>query len=216
MRIALIHAVAVAIAPVNDALARLWPEAEAMNLLDDTLSVDRAKSAAISPAIAERILRLARYARDGGADGILFTCSAFGLAIAAAADALDVPVLKPNDAMFARALDHGTRIAMLATFEPSIGSMEEEFRELVARRGAGADLVSRYVPDAMPALRHGDGTTHDRLIAEAARTLAPCDAIMLAQFSTARAASAVAKATGRPVLTSPDSAVLALRASLAA
>ena len=66
---------------------------------------------------------------------------------------------------------------------------------------------------AMPALNRGDGAAHDALLAAAASGLAACDAIMLAQFSTARARAAVEAATGKPVLTSPDSAVRAMRAS---
>ena len=41
--------------------------------------------------------------------------------------------------------------------------------------------------------------------------LADCDVIALAQYSMAPAAAAVAKATGRPVLTTPDSAVSKLK-----
>jgi hypothetical protein len=38
-----------------------------------------------------------------------------------------------------------------------------------------------------------------------------CDVIALSQFSLARAARAVAAATGKPVLTTPDSAVRKLQ-----
>jgi hypothetical protein len=41
VRIALVHAVRVAIAPVEDAFRRHWPEADLVNLLDDSLSRDR-------------------------------------------------------------------------------------------------------------------------------------------------------------------------------
>jgi len=40
MRIALIHALQHSIQPIEQAFARLWPEAELANLLDDTLSTD--------------------------------------------------------------------------------------------------------------------------------------------------------------------------------
>ena len=40
-RIALIHAVTVAIQPVQEAFLDLWPEAEYGNILDDSLSLDR-------------------------------------------------------------------------------------------------------------------------------------------------------------------------------
>lgn len=213
-RICLIHAVKVAIAPVEAAFARLWPEATLMNLLDDSLSADRARDGALTPAMTARFHALADYARGTGADGILFTCSAFGPAIESVARALTIPVLKPNEAMFAEAFAAGTRLGLLASFEPSIAPMREEFAAMAAARGSGATLVTACAPAAMPALNGGDGATHDRLLAEAAASLKDCDAIMLAQFSTARARDAVAAATGRPVFTSPDSAVRAMRAAL--
>ena len=210
MRIALVHAVAVAIEPINAAFERLWPDAERMNLLDDTLSVDRARSPDITQDIFDRIKQLAVYGRDAGAQQVLFTCSAFGPAIAAAGDALDVPVMKPNDAMFEASLDYGQRIGLLASFQPSIAPMVQEFQELLDTRGADVSLQTACQPDAMTALRAGEGERHDVLLAEAAGELQSCDAIMLAQFSTARAQRAVEQATGKPVLTSPDSAVEAL------
>lgn len=211
MRIGLVHAVQVAIDPINQAFADQWPDAECMNVLDDRLSVDRAKSEALADDVSDRIHRLAQYARDGGADAVLFTCSAFGPAIAAAGEALDVPVLKPNDAMFAASLAYGDRIGMLVSFEPSVASLRQEFEELLDTRGAKTTLDVICVPEAMDALRSGDGARHDALLAEAATDLSACGAIMLGQFSTARAKAAVEAATGKPVLTSPDTAVEALK-----
>jgi len=63
----------------------------------------------------------------------------------------------------------------------------------------------------MQALDAGDGATHDRLIADAVGPLAGHDAVLLAQFSMARAAPAVAAAIGGTVLTSPETAVAKLR-----
>jgi Asp/Glu/hydantoin racemase len=211
MRIGLIHAVQVAIDPINQAFARQWPEAECMNVLDDRLSVDRAKSADLAEDIYDRIGDLADYAVDSRADAVLFTCSAFGPAIEAAGNTLNVPVLKPNEAMFDACLGHGGRIGMLVSFEPSVASMRQEFDELLAARSASATLDVICVPEAMEALRGGDGEHHDALLADAAKSLADCGVIMLGQFSTARAKAAVEAAAGKPVLTSPDTAVDALK-----
>jgi hypothetical protein len=213
-RIALIHAVAVAMQPVEEAFRRHWPEAERVNLLDDSLSVDRSRegpaTGPMTGTMSARIAALAQYALGCRSDGILYTCSAFGEAIDAVKRTVHVPVLKPNEAMFAEALRHGKTIGLLATFAPSVPSMESEFREMKS----GAELRSICVPAAMAALQAGDGATHDRLCAEVAPKLAGCDAIMLAQFSTARARAAVEKAVACPVLTSPDSAVLRMKGAL--
>lgn len=49
-----------------------------MNLLHDSLSADLAPSGrGLDAMMHQRFARLAQYAVDTGADGILFTCSAF-------------------------------------------------------------------------------------------------------------------------------------------
>ena len=214
MRIALIHAVTVAMAPVHEAFARLWPEAECTDLLDTALAVDRARDGELTQAMRRRIATLADYAAGTGAAGILFTCSAFGEAIEAAAAACPIPVLKPNEAMFEATLSAGGRIGMLATFPPSVAGMEDEFRALAAERGAAARLATICVEEARGALEAGDGAAHDRLLAEAAARLADCDAVMLAHFSTARAETAVAAALPCPVLSAPGAAVARLKSLL--
>jgi hypothetical protein len=213
-RIALIHAVRVAIPPVEEAFARHWPEAARMNLLDDSLSRDRSRDGELTTAMVRRFVALADYALATGANGILYTCSAFGPAIDAAGAGKANPVLKPNEAMFREALGRGRRFGLLATFAPSVPSMEEEFRAMANEAGRDVELQSMCVPEAMAALDAGDGATHDRLLAEAAPQLAGCDAVMLAQFSTARAHAAVSVVLDCRVLTSPDSAVLWLRGAV--
>ena len=211
-RIALIHALTLSIAPSVEAFRALWPEAECVNLLDVSLSIDRQRAGELTPAIAARIAALASHARACGAHGILYTCSAFGAAIEAVACLSAIPVLKPNEAMFTEALSLGKRIGMLATFEPSVASMEAEF--LDEAEGSGATITSLYVPEAMAALQRGDSATHDALLAEAAQLpeAQEFDALMLAQFSMARALPAVRAVSACPVLTSPHSAVLRIKA----
>ena len=200
MRIALIHAGAVSIPPIEAAFRRLWPEAVLMNLLDDSLFSDRGPGA-LPPEMTPRFLTLARYAASTGADGILFTCSAFGPCIEACAEALaPIPVMKPNEAMVEAACAAGRRVGLLATFPGTLATMPEEFPPDVT-------LVPKLAEGAFAALQAGDMAEHDRLVAEAAGELTDCDVIALSQFSLSRAAPAVERAIGRPVLTTPESAV---------
>ncbi len=215
-RIALIHAVAVAVDPIRVAFDALWPEARPFNLLDDALSPDRERAAALAPELHARIVALARYAGMAEAAGILYTCSAFGPAIEAARAEVAIPVLKPNEAMFVDALKQGSRIGMLATFAPSVASMEEEFQATARELGLTASLRTVCVPAAMTALKAGDRATHDAMLADVVPELGDVDAIMLAHFSTSRAMDAVCAVTSIPVLAAPRSAVLAMRARLEA
>lgn len=216
-RIALIHALTHSLAPINDALARSWPEATRVNLLDDSLSADLARSGTLDAAMTQRFITLADYAVATGADAILFTCSAFGPCIEAVkARHAGIPVLKPNEAMIdeavALALERGGSnggIGLLASFAPTLPSMLPEFP-------AGVQVQTALAQSAMAALDRGDMAAHDAAVLEASDRLvaAGCSVIALAQFSMARTAAAVAARTGLPVLTTPDTAVRRLRVLL--
>lgn len=214
-RVVLLHGTPVAIEPIQRAFAARWPEAEAVDLLDSSLSVDRAKDHELTPRMFERFVELGGYAQRLGAEAILVTCSAFGPAIERMSKELPVPVLKPNEAMFREAIGRGRRIGMLATFAPSVLTMAEEFEQFVGEAGAQATLETIVVEGAMDALRKGDAARHNALIAARAPELAHCDAIMLAHFSTSRALAAVTAAVKTPVLTAPDAAVDRIRAAIA-
>lgn len=207
-RIALIHALSHSVAPINEAFARDWPEAVRMNLLDDSLSADLARDGkGLDATMHERFQRLAQYAVDTGARGILFTCSAFGPCIEAVARRHShIPVLKPNEAMIDEAMQGEGRLGLIATFAPTLASMPPEFPQ-------GTELETALAEGALDALNAGDTQRHDALIAAQAAALRErgCTRIALAQFSMARARSACEVASGLPVLTTVDSAVRALR-----
>lgn len=209
-RIALIHALAHSVAPINEAMARDWPQATRMNLLDDSLSADLAAGGGLDAAMHERFQRLAQYAVDCGSDAILFTCSAFGPCIERVAQLhAPLPVLKPNEAMVADAAALGVRVGLVATFGLTLQSMPPEFP-------AGTQLECALAEGALAALNAGEPQQHDALIVQAALRLAQrgCGVIALAQFSMARAREEVAAQTGLPVLTTVESAVAELRRRL--
>ncbi len=158
MRIALIHALKHSLVPIEASFAKLWPEATLMNLLDDSLSADLARDGRLTPAMTDRFLALGRYAVSTGANGILFTCSAFGPCIEAVARELSpMPVLKPNEAMIELAAARGHRVGLLSSFPPTLQSMPAEFPSTV-------QLVTKLAEGAMAALDRGDRAEHDRLV----------------------------------------------------
>ena len=164
MRVALIHATPASMAPIENAFAKLWPEAAAklQHLLDGSLSKDVAAAGSLGPSFDRRMLDLCAYALGTGSEAVLFTCSAFGRSIEACQAAHPgVAVLKPNEAMMVEALElaeaHAAaaaaasptagssdaavpppcRIGVLATFEPTIASITAEIGALAAARGSG-------------------------------------------------------------------------------
>ena len=219
VRVALIHATALAVTPIQQAFARHWPQANCMNVLDDSLSRDRAQDGELTPAMVQRFIDLAQYVQRAGCQGILFTCSAFGPAIEAAGRATGLPTLKPNEAMFEQALALPAptgvlRLGLVATFEASIPSMSEGFEALAAQRGVKVVLHSVFVPQAMADLAAGQADLHHERIAKALSELPECDGIMLAQFSMAAAHPVCQQHASVPVLSSPDCAVTALQQAM--
>jgi hypothetical protein len=222
-RIGLIHATALAMAPIADAFQRHWPQAQCMNLLDDSLSRDHAQNAGVlTEVMTKRFVTLANYAKGTGCEAILFTCSAFGPAIEAAGAACGLPTFKPNEAMFEDALAlaaktsniKGAKLGLIATFEASLPPMTAELQAMAQARGRSIQVQTVFVPEAMQDLAGGRAEMHHDKVAKAAQALNDCDVVMLAQFSMAAALPFVQAKLPCHVLSSPDCAVLALKRAI--
>lgn len=215
-RIALIHALEESIAPIRLAFSRYWPQAVCMDVLDASLSADLAAAGKLDASMIERFVSLGRYAASaegagGKATAILFTCSAFGPAIDRVKSDLSIPVLRPNEAAFARALDIGEKIALVASFPPSLPSLTEELKTMAEARGRKVSITPILAEGALAALKSGDGDRHDRAVVNAFDDLADQDVVVLGQFSLARSAESLRHCLSAPVITTPDSAVQELR-----
>jgi len=215
-RIALIHAVATAIPPIQHAFKEGWPEAALCNLLDDDLMPAYTREGGVTPHITERICALAQYAARTGADGILFTCSVFPQAEEMAKQLVRVPLLKPDEAMIAAALDAGSRIGVVATNPPAAPAAAAQLLAGAKARGVEVRVVESVADGAFAIGNAGDAVTHDRMVVEAAQRIADqVDVLCLAQVSMALARAAVQARVRVPVLTSPATAVLRLKRLLA-
>jgi Asp/Glu/hydantoin racemase len=223
-RITLISALAQSIGPAEDAMREVWPDARFNNLVDDSLASDLATVGELTPAIFERFRTLGRYAASAtdsrrATAGIMFTCSAFGPCIDEVKAALDIPVIAPNEGAFEEALDlcraaaDGVgRVGLVLTFSGSLEPLSAEMAAIAERRGQPApQIVSAVAEGALAALQQGEAERHDKLIAEAAAGLPPVDAILLGQFSMARAAPLVRARRSEPVLTTPHAAARKLK-----
>jgi len=203
-QVALIHAMRHSLAPIEAAFAEHWADARVTNLLDDSLAADLPADGVLDGRMTDRFLALGRYAVSLGTDAILFTCSAFGPCIQAVrADLAPLPVRGPNDAMIADLAAISGRIALVASFAPTL-------RRLAAEVPADLQIEPIHVEGALAALDAGDPLRHDMLVVRALRDRSYA-AVVLAQYSLARAAPAISAAMDTRVLTAPGAAVRELR-----
>lgn len=210
-RIFLVHAVDVSMAPASTSFKSQWPEASIINLLDESLAVDMLADGKMTPRMIDRFAKLGQYCVDAGADGILFTCSAFGEAINHLKTLQTIPILTSNQAMFEELLEQGDTAAMLTTFVPSVQTLRDEFFQMARDKGVEAQVDSFMVEGALDALLAKDQAQHDRLIADQVNRLKQYSTIVLGQFSMAAAASHPSLRTNARILTTPDSAVRKLK-----
>jgi len=204
--------VATAIPPIQHAFKEDWPEAQLSNLLDDDLMPAYTREGGLTPHITERICALALYAARTGADGILFTCSVFPQAEDMAKQLVRVPLLKPDEAMIAAALDAGSRVGVVATNPPAAPAAAAQIEAGAKARGVRIQVIQSVADGAFAIGNAGDRVTHDRMVVEAAERIADrVDVLCLAQVSMALARGAVQERVKVPVLTSPATAVARLK-----
>ena len=211
-RIALLHTGAVVIAPIAERTRALMPDATVVNYLDDRIVADLG-DADRAASVPERLVELARAARAGGADVVMFTCSSISHLAAPTQEAVGIPVLRIDEAMADDAVRTGPRIAVLATppttLVPTVGLL----REWALLAGVEVQIADEVIDGAFAAVSSGDRATHDRLVAAAIERHAPhADVIVLAQASMASAAEAAD--TEVSVLTSVAPGIERLRSVL--
>ena len=215
-RIFLLHAYRFSMAPCEEAFARLWPQAEAVRLLDESLYADAGADGTLPANISARLSGLFRHCVVSGAHGIVFTGSTFGPAVEAARGGIDVPLLKADEAMAESAVAGGGRILALATAKRALPVIRRNLEDAAARTGTRPEIVEAWVAGAQTANNAGRAGEHDRLIAEVAVAKGNgFDAIVLGQMSMAPARTLMPPGIATRVLTSPDASVMKMRQMLA-
>ncbi|MFD9903190.1 hypothetical protein [Streptomyces sp. NPDC059063] len=194
-RIALISATPAAIGPAVAGLTAAFPEAEPWNLLDDALLTDADARGGLTPELADRMRRLIAYAVEGGAEGVLLTCSLYG-PVAEGFEA-GVPVLAPDAAAFAAALAGGhRRVLVVAAFTAALDDSLARFRAAARAAHSPTEAVGQVIaPGDRP--EPGDA-----------------DAVLPAQYSLAPYADAWSADLGLPVYAGPYAAARVLRGAV--
>jgi aspartate/glutamate racemase len=205
-RLALLHTSPVIVPPLAKLAAELLPEVEVVNLVDETLLKNTIKAGHLEKATIRRLTSMAQGAAEAGADVVLVTCSSVGRAAELAAEMVDVPVLRIDEAMADEAVERGERIGVLATLPTTLEPTAALLRARAAKQGRDRVIVEKLCEGAFAAVACGNGAEHDRLVAEGLRALAQeVDVIVLAQASMARVVDSLPGQDRRkPILSSPE------------
>ncbi len=206
-RVVLVSAGQVSMPPADRAFRTVWPQVEPIHVLDESLSSDGVRLGPAHPDIVARFEHLGRYAALLSADALLFTCSAFALAIGRVRREQRFPVLTPNEALFDRLLATRGRTAVLVTFSASLQALRAELAAQAKQAAFVPQVDFVWVPDAFGA------PDHDQKVVDQCKALAGhYQALALGQFSMARVLEAARAACPIPVWDTPGCAVEKLRA----
>lgn len=201
-----------------DVFRKLFPEmlpgVRLVNIVDDGLLTDVRAAGGLIPSVTRRIIGYGTLAESSGADAIFNCCSSVGEAADMLAKVVNIPVVKIDDRMAGKAVEQGSRIAIVATVATTLDPTE---RLILRKANERQRIVTtrRYLAgSAFDALMAGNSEEHDRLLkAEIERAMAENDVVVLAQGSMARLVPMLEPGSV-PVLSSPRLGVEALKERL--
>jgi Asp/Glu/hydantoin racemase len=211
-RIFLVHPYLPTMAPIDAAFRNGWPQAQIVNLLDESLYADVPADGSLAPALFARVARLLHHCEQSGADGIIFTGTTFGPAVDAARRQLRVPILRAEEAMAEEAVLRGERILLVCTTRRAMPIVRGSLDAAAARRDRACRISELWVEGARAAIVDGAMEAHDRLIANAIEAAGDFDVVVLGQISMVPARAYLSAAVAGRVIAGPEAAVTRLRA----
>jgi hypothetical protein len=210
-RIFLVHPTPLAMPPVDAAFKTLWPQAQILNLLDESLYADVGPNGECTPALYARLASLLRHCEASGADGIVFSGSTFGPAVEEGRKGMRVPVLRIEEGMMDEAVARGGSILVVSTQKRAMPVVRATLDQSAKTAGKSPEIKDIWVAGARDALNAGDNNTHDRLIAEQAAAAGDFNTVVLSMISMAPARTKMPPALAKKTLTSGETAVARMR-----
>jgi Asp/Glu/hydantoin racemase len=212
-KLALLHTSPV-LTPLFASLCAQWlPEVQIFHAVDESLIKNTIQAGRLEKTTVRRLATLVGSALEGGADGVLVTCSSIGAAVDVARQLYDQPVLRVDAPMAHAAVQQGRRIGVLATLRTTLEPTSALVRSAALEAGREVEVIECLCQGAFEAVLAGNTATHDRLVSEALTArMRDVDVIVLAQASMARVVAALPPhAVPAPVLSSPESGVRQMR-----
>ena len=210
MRVTMIHAIAESIPPVRLAFDEEFPEAEVINVLDESLLVDFDDQ--LTPDLRRRITNIIGYCQDNKADAIGLACSVYAPVVESAKDLVHVPLVSSYGPVMADAVTAGPRIGLIASVASTM--QDSKYYLHLAADEAGVEIEPQLclAEDLITVMRaEGQSGLERRLEEEVLKIASKVDVVLLTQFSFAAALAHLEKVSPIPVLSAPHSSARMLK-----
>lgn len=213
--VAIVQTSQVSSAELKTLCAEIIPAVKVFQIIDDSLLDEVVANGGPTKAVVRRMCAYFQIAQSIGVDAILNQCSSVGEAADVAAQTVDIPVVKVDSAMAREAVRIGTRIAVVATVESTLGPSVRLVEAAAREAGVDAQIDARLVDGAMMVLiRDGDRELHNQMVLSTVEAAAETnDVVVLAQGSMT-VLLPLLKHIEKPVLTSPRLGVENLKRAL--
>ncbi|HKE22289.1 MAG TPA: aspartate/glutamate racemase family protein [Bryobacteraceae bacterium] len=214
--IAYLHTSHILIPLFADLSRRELPGVEQFHMVDESLIQNTIRANELTKVTIRRVIDMIGSARDGGADGVVVTCSSIGPAVNLARGLFDFPLVRVDEAMAEEAIRRGRRIGVAATLRTTLEPTVALLRDKAIDAGRAVDVEESLCEGAFAAVLSGDTVTHDRLLSDSlAHLRKSVDVVVLAQASMARVVETLPAGNEHvPILSSPELAVKQARSLL--
>ena len=204
MRVVMIHAIAGSIHPTKLAFRDKFPDAELVNVMDDSLLADFGDS--LTSNLRGRMSQLIYYCAEHGADAVGLACSVYAPVVESARNLVGIPVLSSYDAVMDDAISAGSRIGIIASVPATLRDSKYYLEKAAEKQGTAVDLQLVLDEHLMQLMNIAGQEEFRQSLSETVQRMASSvDAILLSQFSMATALSHLREITDVPLLSAPHS-----------
>lgn len=201
--ITIVHTSFVSVDDLTALFKEIGPEIQIRHIVDDSLLPEVLANGGVSNAVRNRVCSYYQAAQESGADLVFNQCSSVGEAADIAAQLIKTPVIKVDQSMARVACETGTRIAVAATLETTLGPTCRLVENTAQAMGKDVSIEPLLIDGAFEQLISGNRDKHNEMVVSAIQDIIPrVDVVVCAQGSMVAILPALGE-TAAPVLTSP-------------
>lgn len=211
-KVALIHTGFVLVETLKKLLGEIVPEAELINIVDDSLLREVISSNGLTANVTKRIVSYAIAAQDAGADLILNVCSSVSEAADVVRQVVNIPVVKIDEAMAEEAVRRATKIGVVATLSTTLDPTCRIIEKKALDISKQVKFDRKLSEGAFDLLISGNAKGHDEMVMKSIIEASKInDIVVLAQGSMARLTDSLPDELRNRVLSSPRSGILRVK-----